>query len=95
MKAQFCIIGQTSLRQKLKTIQLLRDHKVTAIAMDHYNAGTQALIDKVKQAIVFRPMVNEEPTEALALLTPLGWPRDRILIEGVDFPLNELPIEKA
>jgi len=61
--------------------------------MDEHNASVQDLREKSEKLVIFRPFSGSCPNQAdyMQRLKNMGWTRDRVLVESVDFPEGEIP----
>ena len=93
-KFRFCfVIDNPTIRQKMMMTRILRDSKSPAIAMDEHNAAKQNLVEQAEKIILLRPFVGECPKQVdyVTRLKSMGWTRDRVIVETVDFPLGCMP----
>jgi len=89
---KYCVVSELTSRQKIMATKLLRDSAENVIAMDAYNAKVKELSKNAEIAVMFMPYSGMDPTEEeLDLLEDLGWSVGRILVEGEDFEVGELP----
>lgn len=90
-RQEYCIIGQAEARQKILTVRFLKSSRKPIIAIDFFNAEKKELVKTGKYAVVFRPSLKIKPTAVIEKLEAQGWPAERIIVEGEDFPVGELP----
>lgn len=92
MHYKYCVIGNLSLRQKIMLTKLFR-LDIPTIAMDMVNAKYQNINAKADKIIFFKSSTNSQTNEdEISNVTKeLDFSTDRILIEGKDFNINDLP----
>lgn len=91
----FCVSGQLTPRQKLLSVRLLRTSEPTVV-LDEHNAEVRNVKERTKWAVLFFPSSSQhDHSEQRKVLRSLGWPDERVLAEGTDFPVGELPNDRS
>lgn len=90
---RMCVIGDLSPRQKIMATRLLRESDFPVIAMDEHNAAEKELSQRCEFLVLFRPNDGacDEQMEFVQRLKVMGWTRERVFVEGKDFPRGMLP----
>lgn len=87
------VLDNPTPRQKMQITRLLRASKFSVVAMDEHNAASQNLVRKAEKLVLFRPYTGKCPNESAYVqrLKNMGWTRDRVIVESVDFAIGSLP----